>query len=156
MPTIHFMHGFVGYGKSTFARQLADKLGCKRISMDDIYAELNNGRAAINLSKDARAEILELTWQRLSDEVKAGRDVIFDSGAWTRKNRDYNRTRAEALGAKHKHYSIQCTPEIAWERVVQRNKERPGNEYPKSHFDEKFSYFQPMQEDEDCIKIGCS
>ena len=41
--TIHFMHGFIGYGKST----LAKKINCKRISMDDVYSELNNGRAAI-------------------------------------------------------------------------------------------------------------
>ena len=155
MPTIHFMHGFVGYGKSTFARKLADKLGCKRISMDDVYAELNDGKAAINLNKEDRAAILEATWQRIENEVKAGNDAIFDSGSWTRKNRDSNRSRAEALGANHKHYSLDCTPEIAWERVLKRNIEKQGHEYPKSHFDEKFQFFQPMQEDEEFELVTC-
>jgi predicted kinase len=156
MATIHFMHGFIGYGKSTFARKLAEKLGCKRISMDDVYAELHNGRTAINLSQEERAELLEITWGRIADEVRAGRDVIFDSGAWTRKNRDSNRARAKALGAQHKHYSIECTPEIAWERVLKRNAEKSiENMYPKSHFDEKFQFFQPMQDDEEFELIPC-
>ena len=155
MATIHFMHGFVGYGKSTFARKLAEKLGCKRISMDDVYMELNDGRSAINLSREDRAELLETTWQRIADEINAGRDVIFDSGSWTRKNRDSNRARAIAIGADYKHYSLDCTPEIAWQRVLKRNEDKPENAYPKSHFDEKFAFFQPMQPDEEFELIPC-
>lgn len=150
MATIHFMHGFVGYGKSTFAKKLADKLDCKRISMDDVYAEMNDGRAAVNLRKEERAKLLEITWQKIADEVLANKDVIFDAGSWSRKNRDDSRARATALGAKYKFYSLDCDPETAWQRVLKRNEtKQAGSEYPKSYFDEKFKYFNPMQEDEE-------
>lgn len=105
--------------------------------------------------RESRAELLEIAWQRIEDEVCVGKDVIFDAGSWTRKNRDYNRARAKKLGVNYIYYSVDCTPEIAWQRVLKRNSEKICGEYPKDRFEEKLQLFQSMQEDEEFELIMC-
>jgi adenylate kinase family enzyme len=54
------MHGFVAYGKSTFAKKLAHQLKIPRISMDDIYIELHGGKPSIGIDRTAQNELAEM------------------------------------------------------------------------------------------------
>lgn len=152
MATIHFIHGFIAYGKSTFAKKLARELNIARVNMDEIYFA-KNGKHAIYLSSTERAQLMELSWQYVEDLVKLGKDVVFEATSWTRKNRDDNRARARAMGAKYKYYSMICTPEIALQRLQARNIKCPDRVISPDRFHERFKLFEPMQPDEDFIAI---
>ncbi|MDR0449136.1 MAG: ATP-binding protein [Rickettsiales bacterium] len=153
MPTIHFLHGFVAFGKSEFAAALAQEIDAPIIRTDKLHAELNSGKPAIGLDKEARKKLFEIAKEKTEQLVKSGRDVIFDAGSWKRETRDSNRAWAASLGANCKYYSIKCSPEKALENLMARNKSNPGHFYSPERWKENFKLFEPMQDDEDFTEI---
>ncbi|MDR0319608.1 MAG: ATP-binding protein [Rickettsiales bacterium] len=147
MATIHFMHGFIACGKSTYAKKLARELGIPRVARDDICMEIK-GRPIFEFDTETRRELMDMTRARVAEIVKDGKDVVFDMGNWTRASRDENRKWAKSLGADYKFYSMKCTPETALKRSAARD-----DGYPPERFAEQFKRFEPMQADEEFVEV---
>jgi predicted kinase len=88
MATIHFMHGFIGSGKTTIAKRLAADLPAVRLNNDDwMVALYGRGPHGRELHDDYWTRINKLQWDLVRQILAAGSDVILDYGMWGRADR---------------------------------------------------------------------
>jgi predicted kinase len=147
--TAHLIHGYLGAGKTTFAKRLAAELGAVRYSPDALMvaryghdppeSHFGSYLAAI------RAEVDE-EWPRT---LASGRDVVLDFGFWTRSRRDGVRSRALAAGARTLLYCVRCSEETARKRCRARNQDLGESLYIADEtFDILKPSFEPLAPDE--------
>lgn len=124
MATAHLVCGYLGAGKTTFARPLADRVGAVRISLDEWYLGLfSPGGPTSHLDVEA----LNRLWRVLDDHwpvlLRRNLDVVLDFGFWTRARRDSARQIAESVGATPAVYWVRCPDEVALARCLARDPE---------------------------------
>lgn len=95
MATLHLTVGLPGSGKTTAARELADRLALVRLTPDDWMAPLFGTSDA-----DGRRDILEARMVWVADQLlRGGCSVVLDFGCWSPEERWALRAIAEAHGA---------------------------------------------------------
>lgn len=143
------IHGFLGAGKTTFARSLEAALPALRFTHDEWMSRL--------FGDDPPAEQFPELYRRVSSQiddlwprcVRLGIDVVLDVNFWSRRERDETRSMAAAIGAETRLYQLLCPEEVAWRRVEQRNVDLRGSLFiSRSTFDLLRSRFEPLDEDE--------
>jgi len=149
MPTVHLIHGYIGAGKTTFAKQLAEKVNGVRFNSDEWMARLYGE----DPPADQFAERLERVFALIDEQwvrvVRCGVDVVLDNGFWTRATRDAARRRAAAAGADCRLYALECSDATARERVRRRNADLQGSLYiADPTFDSLKARFEPLRPDE--------
>ena len=99
MPTVHLIHGYLGAGKTTFAKKLAEDVKGVRFNPDEWMARLYGE----DPPAEQFAERLERVFALLDDQwvrvVRSGVDVVLDYGFWTRASRDDSRGGVESTAA---------------------------------------------------------
>lgn len=152
IPTVHMIHGFLGTGKTTFAKQLEAQLPVLRFTHDEWMSRL--------YGEDPPADQFPDFYRRVSDQigelwpkcVKLHVDVVLDLGFWSRAQRDEVRQMAAALGASTRLYALTCPDEVAWTRIERRNEVLSGSLYiSRPTFELLKARFEPLAEDEDAI-----
>ncbi len=126
MATLHLIHGPVGSGKTTFARQLERETRAVRFTPDEWMLRLYGDRGPEDTFHATLDRVYELVWEHAGRVLRTGTDVIMDCGFWSRAARDEARRRAAALGASYRIYAIQCPPDVARRRVLRRTAELAG------------------------------
>jgi predicted kinase len=123
MATAHIIHGYLGSGKSTYARQLASAENAVLISMDDWYLQLfADGAPTAEQDYEALdrlSVVMDEHWPRI---LRAGASVVLDFGFWTRQSRDGAKSLAEAAGAIAIVYWVRCDDSVALARCEERNR----------------------------------
>ncbi|MBA2339713.1 MAG: AAA family ATPase [Pyrinomonadaceae bacterium] len=121
LPLIVIM-GFMGAGKSTFARALARRLDCQMLDLDEIIAEQEKRSVPELIEREGeeqfrRAETLAL---QIVLERKTARIIALGGGAWTLE-------RNRALIAKHECYTVWLDApfELCWKRIASEQQLRP-------------------------------
>ena len=125
-PAIHALHGFLGSGKTTFARTLERDLPAIRFSSDEWMVMLYGQDPPEELFDIYRFRVLavmQATWTRA---LELGLSVVLDEGLWTRFERDELRVEAAALGVPFILYALHTPEAVARERIRRRNLE-PGS-----------------------------
>jgi predicted kinase len=154
MATAHLIHGFLGAGKTTFARQLERELPAIRFSQDAWMAHL--------YGNDPPPDEFPIFFRRISELIaglwprclELGVDVILDLNFWSRKERDETRATASALGASTTLYSLACTDEEAWRRVERRNHKLNGDLFiSRETFEALKARFEPLSDNEQRIDV---
>jgi predicted kinase len=155
MATAHLIHGFLGAGKTTFARRLERELPAVRYSPDEWMVRLygiDPPEARFAEYRDAVFDIMNAHWPRV---LACGTDVILDFGFWTRARRDEARTRAAAVGATTRLYRLECSDAIARARVRARNQNLDGSlVIAENTYDVLRERFQPLEADEACEQVN--
>ncbi|MDJ0652626.1 MAG: AAA family ATPase [Xanthomonadales bacterium] len=154
-PIAHLLHGFIGSGKTTFARKLERELGAVRLSHDEWMVRLHGWNPPEEQFSAYRVEVERLIWDEASRVIAAGTDVILDIGFWTRESRDEARHRARSLGAAAKFYDVSCPQRTARERALKRS-ESPRTDslwIDGPAYDKLIAAFEPMQDDEEFVRI---
>ena len=159
-PTAYLICGFIGAGKTTFARKLEKETGAVRFTKDEwMVAIFGNNPPKDALENDAFHEY-DAKMTKLATEVAlkcltAGTSVIIDDGFWYRKQRDEIRQQLQDLGIVAKLYFID-TPVAAMKvRTVKRSENPPADSFyiTEQEFNDYLHMFQPPADDEECIII---
>jgi predicted kinase len=127
MPAAHLIYGYLGAGKTTFARQLERDIPAIRFSHDEWMVRL--------YGDDPPIEQFAVFYWRIHEQVEEiwlrclelGLDVVLDFGFWTRQERDATRAKIIALGAEARLYRLTCPEDEAWRRIEKRNANRQGS-----------------------------
>ena len=152
--TVHLIHGYVCSGKTQFAKELQERTGAIRLSIDEWLTAISGD------NRDLDDEFFERVQRLLMDLgariAERGTDVILDFGFWRREYRDDVRARAAQVGAVSKLYWVCCPEEVARERCWRRNERIEQGDYffDENAFDMLRSKFKPLDPDEPHEAIG--
>jgi predicted kinase len=121
MPTAHLVHGYLGAGKTTFARQLEADLPAIRFTHDEWMSRLYGTDPPLEHFATYHRNVWSLmqdTWVRC---LALGLDVVLDMNFWRRSDRDAARSAVAGLGATCKLYDLKCSESETWRRIDARN-----------------------------------
>jgi predicted kinase len=116
MATAHLIHGFLGSGKTTFARRLENELPALRFTHDEWMTRLYEDDPAINdfaIFFSRVSAHIDRLWLRC---LALGVDIVPDLNFWSRRQRDEARATADAAGAATRLYRL-CPEDETWRRV---------------------------------------
>ncbi len=148
--TAHLLHGYIGGGKTTFARRLEKELPAVRFTHDEWIVRLYGQRPPEDRYAEYYARVEAMLWQRALSVLRAGSDAIMDFGFWSRKSRDTARAKVLAVDAVPRFYSISCPVGLARERTIRRSENPPADSLwiDAAAFDKLMEDYEPMGEDE--------
>jgi predicted kinase len=154
MAVVHLIHGYLGAGKTTFARDLAASTGALSLSSDEWYLRLfTSGEPTSRLDEGAQQRLGALLYELWPSLAAKGLDVVLDFGFWTRGERDQARRLATAVGATVKLYWVRCSEDDARLRVQARNGAAGQFFLDDQAFEALKAKFQPLEEDEEYEEI---
>jgi len=150
MATAHLIHGYLGAGKTSFARMLEYEVGGIRFSADEWYLRLYAGNEPTARLEpawwDRVLSMLDGVWPKV---LQHGIDVVLDFGFWSRKLRDNARRLALSVGSDAKLYRVICDEEVARARCLARNANPAGTFVIEAlGFEALRGKFEPLGSDE--------
>lgn len=125
MATLFLICGLPGAGKTTLARQLERSRPAVRFTPDEWIATLIADVSDQAELDRLRSPVESVQWEMTTKLLPLGVDVILDWGFWSREERMYYRSLAEALGARVEVRFLEVGREELWERLSKRNGDLP-------------------------------
>ena len=127
MAEAHLVCGSTGAGKTTYAVQLARRLGAVRFSIDEWMSALFwmdsprplDGAWSLERVERCNSQI----WAVAREVLLAGVDVVLDLGFTSLASRSRFRSAAEAGGIGARLHFVDVPAEERWRRVQRRNLE---------------------------------
>jgi len=138
-PTLHFVCGKIGAGKSTFTTKLGERPGRVVVHEDPLLAALYPGEQK-DLADYVRnaGRLRTAIGPHLVQLLRSGLSLVLDFPANTRASRAWMRELAETAGCKHELHFLDVPDEVCRARLHRRNAEG-SHEYVVS--DEEFDLF---------------
>jgi predicted kinase len=125
MPTLILICGLPGAGKTTLARELESSLPALRLCPDEwITTIIANPSDREELDR-LRTPVESVQWEVARRALALGLNVILEWGFWSREERGYYRTEAEALGAHVELRYLEVSRDELWARLSKRNVNLP-------------------------------
>ena len=143
--------GFIGAGKTTFARKLEKQTGAIRVTKDEWIIKIFGNK----ITSDKNFERYDKNITELARDIafkilRAGKDVIIDEGFWVKSQRYDIKKKIINAGVNPIFYYVECPVEKMKERVVNRSKKPPVDsfEITEEMFDEYLKYWEPPKKEE--------
>jgi predicted kinase/GNAT superfamily N-acetyltransferase len=155
-PIVHFVCGFLGAGKTTYAKALAALESAIRFSIDELYLRLFADGPTHALDQRALDRLLGVVNELWPQVAEAGTHVVLDFGFWRRALRDEVRKRASAVGADTQLHWLRCADDLALARCLSRNGAPDSFLISAEGFAELKSRFEPPASDEACEVVDSS
>jgi hypothetical protein len=159
-PTAHLICGFIGAGKTTFARKLEKETGAVRFTKDEWMVTVFGNSPPKNKTEKEIFHEYDSKMAKLATEIAlscltAGTSIILDDGFWYRKQRDEMRQRLKDLDAVEKLYFIDTPVDVMKERTVTRSENPPVDSFyiTEQEFNDYLTMFQPPSDDEEFISV---
>lgn len=155
MAILNLIHGYIGFGKTTFAKKLETETGAVRFTTDEWIVKLLGDNPPPDLFAKGEAEAKSLILAKAKELMVSGQDIILDFGLWTRKERDALREIAQSHGAEVRLYSIVTDMNVAKQRALARTDEMPDGALfiDEVAFEMLKSKFEPLDDDEAHIVV---
>lgn len=125
-PTLFMIHGFLGAGKTTYARALAAETNAVYLSTDEWIVRIHGDNPPKEHFATAVANVRLLLKDLIRELLQRGIDVVFDDGFWERPYRDAIRAEAQELRAAVHLITVTCSESESRRRVFQRNTNLDG------------------------------
>lgn len=155
-PLAHILVGFIGAGKTTFARKIEQETGAIRFTKDEWMVRLfgNTPPADTFVVYDDR--MAALATDMALKCLAAGIDVVIDEGFWVKEHRDEIKGKVISAGATPILYYIEAPYELMKERTLRRSQNPPVDSYviDEASFDAYWQFFRPPGNDEECIVVA--
>src|SRR5436305_13301353 len=119
-PIVYLICGFIGAGKTTFAKKLEEKTGAVRITKDEWSIRLIGNDPTIDGYEEWDRKIIGLSRDVAFYLAEKGIDVIIDEGCWEKEQRDEMRRRTDAIDAKAVMYYVEIPRETMRDWVLER------------------------------------
>lgn len=153
------IHGFVGVGKTTFAKKLEQDTNAIRFSPDEWMVDLFGQNPSAERFQEYFEKIEKVIWKIVRRCISVGADVILDFGFWTQAERDHCRDFARQAGAEVVIYSLHCPENVLRTRVAKRTSEMPEgalviNDHAINLFKKRFEPVDPGAEESFVIQTG--
>ena len=154
--TVYLICGFIGAGKTTFAKKLEERTGAVRITKDEWSIRLIGNDPEIDGYAEWDAKIIGLSRDFAFYLAGKGIDVIMDEGFWAREEREQLKRRIRAIGAKVVMYYVKTPIEEIRERVIERNNNltKESFEISREMLDGYLAAWRPPGEDEHYLLAG--
>jgi|GEM_PF-391945 len=152
--TAHLLYGFVGVGKTTFARRLERELPAVRYSHDEwMHALYGPTPSADDFAR--LPQLQDLLRQHAVRILELGCDVVLDEGYWSRESRDKIRGLLEDAGVRYVLYRITCPEAEIKRRVSARTRDLPADSLWIGDADIQLfkPRFEPLGPDEEHVDI---
>lgn len=129
MAKVIFLCGFIGSGKTTYAKKLAAELPAFRFTMDEWMIPLFGEHMEREIF-DARQDALYGLFQQSAISLlKLGNSVVFDCGLWQKTERIEMAQWAQAEGFEFEIHYLDVSFAQCCDRAYSRNKDRGENAY---------------------------
>lgn len=147
MPTIHLMVGFMGFGKTTVAKQLEQEFSAVRFTHDDIMMQLYGRNPDDFQTKYVKVD--EFIKNETQKYVQQGQDVILDYGFWTHQKRQEYYNWAKSITDNVVFHVLECDIKEAKRRVLERSqKDNNALIIDEYAFDMFFEQYEPWNSDD--------
>ena len=149
-PVAHIIIGFIGSGKTTFARKLEKETGAIRFTKDEWMVRVF-GNTLTDKHEEYDAKMASLASDMALKCLQAGVDAIIDEGFWVKEHRDAIREKVNSVGAIPKLYYIEATLEIMKARTLKRSENPPIDSFTidEEAFNHYWKFFRPPGKDEE-------
>lgn len=155
-PTVHLLCGFIGAGKTTFARTLEERTGAVRITKDEWLIRLIGNDPTIDGYADYDHKICGLSRDVAFQLVAKGIDVIIDEGLWEKEQRALLRKRTAEAGAEAVLYYLDTPIATIRERVARRNESLAKDSFmiTNAMLESYLPLWQPPTKDEGYVLVS--
>ena len=149
MATIHIIHGYIAFGKTTLARKLARDLPAVHLDADDLIQKLYDKDLPESEFAAKVPVVMNFLWEMARKIIDAGADVIMDIGPWSREMRQNALNMAKQITPDVVFHTIVLNPKIARDRLIKRNQENQILDVTTpEYFDKNLSLYEPISDDE--------
>ena len=150
-PVCYIICGFLGAGKTTYSKKLAQETGALHLNADEWCMKLFSKDEYEKNWEDCFLKTMDFLWQRGDELLKEGKSVIFDIGFWSKQSRDEAYKKASELGFLPVVHYVYAPDNILTERIAKRKGAIAENTI--KNFDEIKKLFEEPSDDEKYIKI---
>ncbi len=154
-PVAHIVVGFIGSGKTTFARKLEKDTGAVRFTKDEWMVRLFGNTPPKDKFEEYDNKMASLATDMALNCLKSGVEVIIDEGFWAAEQRREIRERVKSVGALPKMYYLKVPLEVMRARTLRRTEQPPIDSFTidEKAFDHYWKFFQPPEKDEEFTLI---
>jgi predicted kinase len=148
--TVYLICGFIGAGKTTFAKKLEGRTRAVRITKDEWSIRLIGNDPTFDGYAEWDAKIIGLSRDFAFYLAEKGIDVIMDEGFWGKEEREDLKRRISAIGAEAVVYYVDTPIEKIRERITKRNNNltKESFEISQEMLEGYLVHWQPPDEDE--------
>ena len=121
MIQLYLICGFIGSGKTTYSKKLAEEIGALRFSADDWMIPLFGEHMEREVFDQRLNTLKKLFKDSTSQLAKLNVPVIFDFGFWSRTEREAFLSWAEEAGLTCEMRYLDVPFDVCRERAIKRN-----------------------------------
>lgn len=149
-PTAHIIIGFIGAGKTTFAKKLEKETGAIRFTKDEWMVRVF-GNTLTDKHEEYDTKMASLATDIALKCLHAGIDVILDEGYWVKEHRDAISEKVRNAGGIPKLYYIETPFEIMKARTLKRSEDPKEDAFiiDEKTFDRYWNFFNAPGADEE-------
>jgi predicted kinase len=154
---IHLVIGSTGAGKSTYARQLAERVGGVRFAIDEWMLELfgpdRPDDAGYDFYAPRIARCTAMIWSITQALARVHTPVVLEIGLTERAAREAFYAQVAAAGLQLKLHCLDAPAALRWQRVEARNRER-GATFSLLVSRDMFEFVEQMWQPPDATELA--